>query len=352
MEADYFQDKPWSFGDLKQIKSSHPNLKHKEVEKFLTQNEIYTRFKEHRKPSKYSPIYVYRKRELFQADVVFFTNKHLVDNNNGYRYLFTCIDCFTKMAWVYPMKANTCANVMQCFQDILNKCGKKPERLNSDRGSELICRSFENFLADQNIFHYLSYSLRKCPIVERFNLTIQKLLYKIMASKRSWKWTDHIKQAMEIYLNRKHSTIGMSPLQAEKENSAVEVRQNLFRFFQKGRKIKSKPKYRLNDTVRIWKDKHAFQRGYSEKFTREFFKIIKIMQNLPVPRYVLADSAGEVVKGKFFEDELTRFEPSDLFEIEVLRKRKRGRKTEHLVHYIGYPSSMDQWIPEKNLEKL
>ena len=65
MEADYFQDKPWSFGDLKQIKSSHPNLKHKEVEKFLTQNEIYTRFKEHRKPSKYSPIYVYRKKESF-----------------------------------------------------------------------------------------------------------------------------------------------------------------------------------------------------------------------------------------------------------------------------------------------
>ena len=161
METDYYQDKPWSFGDLKQIKNSHPDLKHKEINKFLTQNEIYTRFRGHRKPSKYSPIYVYRKRELFQADVVFFTNKHFVDNNNGYKYLFTCIDCFTKMAWVYPMKANTCANVMLCFKDILKKCGKKPERLNSDRGSELICKSFENFLADENIFHYLSFMLPK-----------------------------------------------------------------------------------------------------------------------------------------------------------------------------------------------
>lgn len=352
METDYYQDKPWSFGDLKQIKNSNPDFKHKEIDKFLIQNEIYTRFRGHRKPLRYSPIYVYRKRELFQADVVFFTNKHLVDNNNGYKYLFTCIDCFTKMAWVYPMKANTCANVMQCFQDILKKCGRKPERLNSDRGSELICKSFEGFLADQDIFHYLSYSLRKCPIVERFNLTFQQLLYKIMASKRSWKWTDYIEQAMKIYLNRKHSTIGMSPVQAEKENNAAEVRQNLFKFFQKGRKIKSQPKYKLNDTVRIWKEKHIFQRGYSEKFSREFFKIIKILQNLPVPRYVLADSAGEVIKGKFFEDELTRFEPSDLFEIEVLRTRKRRKKIEYLVHYIGYPSSMDQWIPKKNLEKL
>jgi hypothetical protein len=50
------------------------------------------------------------------------------------------IDVFTKMAWVYPMKDNKCKNVMECFQDILVKCGKKPERLNSDRGSELICK--------------------------------------------------------------------------------------------------------------------------------------------------------------------------------------------------------------------
>ena len=173
-----------------------------------------------------------------------------------------------------------------------------------------------------------------------------------MASKRSWKWTDHIDHAMKIYLNRKHSTIGMSPVQAENEKNAAKVRQNLFKFFQKGRKIKTKPKYKLNDTVRIWKDRHIFQRGYTEKFSREFFKIIKIMLNLPVPRYVLEDSAGEVIKGKFFEDELIRFDPSDLFEIEVLRKRKRGKKTEYLVHYIGYPNSMDQWIPEKSLEKL
>ena len=42
------------------------------------------------------PIYVYRKWELFQSDVVFFQRKELVDANNGYKYLFTTIDVFTK----------------------------------------------------------------------------------------------------------------------------------------------------------------------------------------------------------------------------------------------------------------
>ena len=352
MEDNYIQDKPWSFGNSTNVKQYNPNLRHEEIDNFLAKNEIYTRFKQHRKPSKYSPIYVYRKRELFQADVVFFTNEALVAENDGYKYMFTCIDCFTKMAWVYPMKTNRCATVMECFQDILRKCGKKPERLNSDRGSELICKSFKDFLARQQIFHYLSYSSRKCPIVERFNLTIQNLLYKIMATKRSWKWTDFIGQAMKIYLHRKHSTIGMSPIEAEKEQNSSLVRQNLFKFFQKNRKRQTKPKYKLNDTVRIWKARHTFQRGYDENFSREYFKIREIKQNLPVPRYILEDSMGNVITGSFFQDELIKFEPNDLFEIEVIRKRKRGRKTEYLVHYLGYPSSMDQWLPEKELKNL
>lgn len=352
MEQNYFESEPWSFGNFKTIKEHNRDLESDRVTTFLNKNEIYSRFKQHKKARRYSPIYVYRKRELFQADVVFFTNSQLVEQNNGYKYLFTCIDCFSKMAWVYPMKTNKCSTVMLCFKDILKKCGKKPERLNSDRGSELICKSFEDYLSNENIFHYLSYSLRKCPIVERFNLTIQNLLYKIMARKRSWKWTDYIDQAMKIYLKRKHSTIGMSPIEAEKNENASQVRQNLLTFFQKGRSTKQRPKFKLNDNVRIWKARHKFARGYDESYSREFFKIVDIKKNLPVPRYALEDSKGEPIRGLFFQDELVRFEPSDLFEIEVKRKRQRGKKTEYLVHYIGYPSSMDEWMPQNELKKL
>ena len=38
MEADYHQDKPWSFGDAKQIKNHRPDLKRSEIDKFLTKN--------------------------------------------------------------------------------------------------------------------------------------------------------------------------------------------------------------------------------------------------------------------------------------------------------------------------
>ena len=70
-----------------------------------------------------------------QSDVVIITNKDMFEVNNVNKYLFTTINVFTKMVWVYPMKANTCKNVMEYFKDILKKCGDKHKCLNTERGS-------------------------------------------------------------------------------------------------------------------------------------------------------------------------------------------------------------------------
>ena len=89
----YVDDKPYSFGGKFRLYESYAK---EEVDKALSKNDTYTRFKQYRRPKKFSPIYVYRKRELFQSDVVFFTRSELVKANHGYKYLFTTIDVFTK----------------------------------------------------------------------------------------------------------------------------------------------------------------------------------------------------------------------------------------------------------------
>ena len=242
--------------------------------------------------------------------------------------------------------------MLHSFRDILQKCGDKPERLNSDRGSELICKKFANFLSDQNIFHYLSYSLRKCPIIERFHLTLQNILYRMMAKERSLKWVYLLEKALKIYHNRKHSTIKMTPLEAEKKENEVEVRKNLMLYFHKRGGRRSKPKFKAGDTVRIWKKRATFQRGYDENFSQEYFTISKVKTNLPVPRYEIEDSKGDKIIGNFFEDELVKYEPGDVFDIKVIDERKIGRKTEYLVHYLGYPKSMDEWVTKDKLRQL
>ena len=347
--TNYHDDRPWSFGGKNQL---YNLFKKEEVDEALSKSDIYTRYKQHKKPKRFSPIYVYRKRELFQSDVVFFTNKELVSANGGYKYLLTTIDVFTKMAWVYPLKENTCNNMMLCFKDILSKCGKKPDRLNTDRGSEMICKKFEIYLKENKINHYLSYSLRKCPVVERFNLTIQSLLYKIMAANKSKEWVKFLDQAMKIYLNRRHRTIKMSPIEGDKDENEVKIRSTyLKRYIKAGLKMK-KPKFSVGDTVRLFKERGNFHRGYLEDFTREYFTIVKVLTNLPVTRYNVKDYNNEIITGSFFEDEIVLFKPPEYFESEVLKKRKTKRGVEYLVHYIGYPDSMNQWVKASDLRKL
>ena len=348
---EYFSDKPHSFGGKYRLYQLYNDKK--KVDNALSYNDIYTRFKQHKRAKHYSPIYVYKKRELFQSDTVFFTNDDLVKANDGYKYLFTTIDVFTKMAWIYPMKDNKCKTVMECFKDILIKCGKKPERLNSDRGSELICKQFEKYLKDNNIHHYLSYSERKCPVVERFNLSIQRILYKMMAKHNSLEWTKFIDPAMKIYLNRFHRTIKMSPVEAEKDRNQRQLRLTYFEKYRKAGLKARKAKYKTGDSVRIWKKRGTFHRGYMEDFTREHFIITKVLTNLPVPRYKLKDYNNENIVGSFFEDELVHFNPSEFYESEIIKKRKtKKRGLEYLVHYIGYPSSMDQWVKASDMKKL
>ena len=349
INREYVSDKPYSYGGKYRL---YDVFKKSDVDKNLKNNDIYTRFKQHRKSKKYSPIYVYRKRELFQSDVVFFTNKEFVDVNHGYKYLFTTIDVFTKMAWVYPMKDNKCKTVMECFKDILKKCGDKPERLNSDRGSELICKQFAKYLKDNKIHHYLSYSLRKCPVIERFNLTIQTLLYKIMKQNNSYEWVKYLDKAMKIYLNRNHRTIKMSPLEAEKDENEIKVRQTYFEKYRKADMKKQKAKFSVGDSVRIYKERGTFHRGYNEDFTEEIFTITKVMKNLPVPRYKIREYNGDDVIGSFFQDELVHYNPPEFYEIDILDTRGKGKRKEYLVHYRGYPNTYDEWKKASDLKKI
>ena len=49
MESDYIKDKPWSFGNPSRVRDHNPGLKNNQIKNFLAKNEIYTRFREHKK---------------------------------------------------------------------------------------------------------------------------------------------------------------------------------------------------------------------------------------------------------------------------------------------------------------
>ena len=108
-----------------------------------------------------------------------------------------------------------------------------------------------------------------------------------MAKNNSNEWTKFIDHAMKIYLNRKHRTIKMTPLEAEKEENEKVVRRTYFERYVEAGNRRQKAKYKVGDSVRIWKERGTFHRGYMEDFTSEFFHISKVLINLPFPRYII-----------------------------------------------------------------
>jgi hypothetical protein len=54
--------------------------------------------------------------------------------NKGYNYLLTCIDVFSKYAWVKPIKTKDWNSVVNAFKEIIIE-SRKPEKFILMRGN-------------------------------------------------------------------------------------------------------------------------------------------------------------------------------------------------------------------------
>ena len=73
--------------------------------------------------------------DQFQCDLV--DCSVYKDHNDGIRYLFCCIDVFTKQAWVHPLRSKRGQETAQAMESILKALPRMPLSLQSDKGCSL-----------------------------------------------------------------------------------------------------------------------------------------------------------------------------------------------------------------------
>ena len=56
--------------------------------------------------------------------------------NKGFAFVLCVIDIFSKYSWVVPLKDKKGLRIVNAFQVILDKSGRKPNKIWVDRGSE------------------------------------------------------------------------------------------------------------------------------------------------------------------------------------------------------------------------
>ena len=174
-----------------------------------------------------------------------------------------------------------------------------------------------------------------------------------MDQKGTLRWIDCIDKAMTIYLNRMHNTIKISPKKAELKQNESLVRRNLYNYFFKSGGMKwQQAKYKKGDTVRVWKYHRKFKRGYEDNFTKEYFKISKVLKNLPVVRYKLQDINGEEILGSYFQEELVPYVEPEFHKIIIVDTKGAGKNKKFLIKYDGWDDKYNRWVKAKDMIDL
>jgi hypothetical protein len=194
-------------------------------------------------------------------------------------------------------------------------------------------------------------SEKKAAIVERFNRTIQGIIYRYLTHNQTTSYTYQLQLMMHSYNTRKHRSIQMTPTEAELPVNQVRVLAAHNAHYAKIAGKRKKPKYSVGERVLVKSlPSNRFHRGYQQSFNTEQFEIVEVKTNMPIPMYILKSlDKDDVVQGGFYAEELQPIK-GDVFKVEaVLGKRTRKGVKEILVKWVGFDDSHNQWIPEGNV---
>ena len=239
-------------------------------------NEIYSKG-----PKKYYPTNktdVYYIDDIWSLDILDLKD-YGPENNRGYRYVLVTIDNFSKYGWTTPLKNKNAQTIKDSFENILISSKRKPNLIESDRGKEFYNNIFQDFLNKNDIKLYSRNSSYGAVFAERFNRTIRDLLKKSVFEKGDGNWIDVLPTITKQYNNRIHTSTKLSPKDASLKKNEGFVYKNLL---DNCKKIK--PKYQINDLVRVADLKKTFSKGDTTNWSYKFYKITEIL-NETIPKY-------------------------------------------------------------------
>ena len=245
------------------------------------------------------PLY---KDETWSADLI--DKSSLSKYNNNYNFILTVIDIFTKYAWAIPLKNKSGLSITNGFKLVLDENpqggseSRKPEKLWVHRGSEFYNKTFKSLLKEYETELYSTYSDLKAVFIERFNRTLLHIINKPMFINGDGNWVNILNDAVLTYNNKIDLTINMTPVDAS--NNPDKVR---FTFIFKN----IKPKFEVGDYVRNADKRNIFSKGYTSNWKRELFKVNEVLKTQP-PTYKIEDINGEIIEGKYYEQELLKSE--------------------------------------------
>lgn len=169
-----------------------------------------------------------RVDSTWQADLVEMQDPKLVRHNRRTRYLLTVVDVLSKFAWVVASSSKTGRSVRNAFLHIFESSGRRPEKLQTDKGKEFYNGEVRELLDEMSIAHYSTEGEPKAAVAERFNRTLKELTFKHMTLHNSYEYVDALPVLVGNYNRTVHSRTKMAPVDVDTPDRARYVWNNLF----------------------------------------------------------------------------------------------------------------------------
>lgn len=353
---------PAGFGGVQRILDRLKELGQKhvtkeQVERALRSIPTYTLHKPARKIFTRNPIICGDIDYEWQADLV--DMQHLETNNSGYKFIITVIDCLSKYAWARALKNKSSKSVIEAFTDIFNTPSpdrlRKPKKIQTDKGREFENKEFHEFVAKKKIHHFTAENIDiKASLAERFNRTLKNRMFAYFTANNTRRYLEVLDDLVESYNKSRHRTIGMKPYEVKTKDQARQIFHKVYDPYFLTQK-KTKTMARNGSLVRMARGPELFRKGYLPNWSREVFKVTKILPTIPKKVYKVEDLSGEEITGTFYPEELQPIshDPNpELVPVQEILQRKKDKATGKnlaLVKFLDHPAKFNKWIDIKDI---
>ena len=343
----YDPNHPAALGSIAALAAAAKVSKRKTRE-WLKRQSTYTLHRRALKKYPYRKYYVNTIDDQWQMDLA--DMNQLQHKNNNHRYILTCIDILSRYAWARPLKTKQGSEVATAIEDIFKTSKRMPKRIQTDQGKEFYNAPVKRLLEKNNIELFSVKSPTKCALVERWNRTLKSKMWKFFTSRNTYKWLEVLPKLVAAYNQSKHRVIKMKPADVNQENAQL-VWERLYG--KDPRYQKTIKDIEEGDRVRISKMKGQFEKGYLPNWSREEFFVNDIDDKFLPSMVSLKDHKGEIIEGKFYEDEIQKIkrdDDDDVYEVEkIIKQKRKDGEIWYFVKWLGYDNDFNSWIRKRDV---
>lgn len=336
----YDPSNPAGYAGAIRLSKSTPQASSSSIKKWLSTQPAYSLHKPMKRRFPTRKYKVAGPNELWQMDLMEMIPYASV--NKGHRYILTCIDVFTRVARVEPLKSKDGPTVAKAITTMLKQSNVIPRHVQTDLGKEFYNSSVKEVLTQYGIHHYSIYSEYKAAVVERFNRTLRERLNRFFTRNGNKVWIDSLAHIINAYNQSTHRGLG--------GKRPIDIDESHWEYQENSNKIllQKRPKpFPVNSYVRISRlSASPFRKNFDQNWSEEVFQIVGIDTRDRPTMYVIKDLNDNLLQGKFYRQELQVIDkPPDVYRIEkIIRTRGTGKHKQYLVKWHGYDNSHNSWI--------